>query len=374
MTPFDFRPRTRIVFGPGEFARLGELARELGGTRCLVVADPGIVNAGYAQEAVRSLKARRMEVFAFHDFTANPTTAMVEAGARFAAPHNVNLVVGLGGASSLDCAKAINLVLTNGGSVRDYRGYGKASQPLHPMMAIPTTAGSGSEAQTCASIVDAESKTRMTCGDGRIFYRIAILDPRLTLTQPPEVTAASGFDAVAHALETLVSTRRNAISESFSREAWRLLSGSFERVLKEPEDESARGAMLIGAHLAGLAAENATLGAAHACAEPLTARYGLAHGAALALVLPHVIEWSVEAPNGSRLRDIDWPGGPDLDLPLQLRQFAQRAQLAGSLRDAGVPEGALPRLAEEAAAQWTAKFSPRAFDAEAALEIYRAAY
>jgi alcohol dehydrogenase len=385
MTPFDFRPRTRILFGPGEFARLGEIARELGGTRCLLVADQGMVDAGYAQEAVRSLKARRMDVFAFYDFAANPTTTMVETGARYAAPHNVNLVVGLGGGSSLDCAKAINLLLTSGGALRDYWGYGKAKQPLHPMLAVPTTAGPGSEAQTHASIidetgfdetgidetgVDAKIKTKMSFGDARIVYRTAILDPRLSVSQPAAVTAAAGFDAIAHAIETLISTRRNAASECFSREAWRLLNINFERVLKEPEDENARGAMLIGAHFAGLAAENAMLGAAHACAEPLTAHYGLAHGVAVSLVLPHVIDWSEDA----LPHDFVWPSGADIGLPERLRELARRAQLPLSLRDANVPEGALPRLAEEAAVQWTGKFSPRKFDAEAALEIYRAAY
>src|ERR1700722_11141267 len=130
MTLFDYRPRTRVVFGAGEFGRLGELARELGGTRCLLVADRGMVEAGYVQEAARSLKARRMDVFGFHDFEANPTTNMVEAGRAFAAPLGIDLIVGLGGGSSMDCAKAINFVLTNGGVIRDYWGYGKASRPL----------------------------------------------------------------------------------------------------------------------------------------------------------------------------------------------------------------------------------------------------
>ena len=376
MIPFDFRPRTRVLFGPGEFARLGEVAREVGGTRCLLVADQGMVKAGYAQEAARSLKARRMEVFAFHDFTANPTSAMVEAGASYAAPHNVNLVVGVGGGSSLDCAKAINLLLTSGGAMRDYWGYGKAKQPPHPMVAVPTTAGPGSEAQTHASIVDAESKTKMTCGDARMVYRTAILDPRLTLTQPAEVTAAAGFDAIAHAIETLFSTRRNAASECFSREAWRLLNLNFERVLKEPEDVSARGAMLIAAHFAGLAVENAMAGAAHACAEPLTARYGLAHGAALSLVLPPVIEWSLntESPAAKWANDVLPRDLADAQFPARLRDLARRAELPLSLRDTPVPESALPRLAEEAAVQWTGKFSPRRFDAQAALEIYRTTY
>src|SRR5258708_4040240 len=120
MTPFDFRPRTRVLFGPGEFARLGEIARELGSTRCLLVADPGMVDAGYVKEATRALKARRIEVFGFHDFQVNPTIAMVEAGRAFAAPQDINLIVGLGGGSSMDCAKGINFVLTNGGTMKEY--------------------------------------------------------------------------------------------------------------------------------------------------------------------------------------------------------------------------------------------------------------
>src|SRR5690349_20820810 len=115
MTSFDFRPRTRVIFGAGEFARLGEVARELGGTRCLLVADPGMQEAGYASEATRTLKARRMEAFAFHGFRVNPTAQMMEAGAQFAAPHGIDLIVSLGGGSSMDCAKGINFVLSNGG-------------------------------------------------------------------------------------------------------------------------------------------------------------------------------------------------------------------------------------------------------------------
>src|SRR5262249_30067311 len=129
MTPFDFRPRTRVVFGSGEFARLGERVGALGGARCLLVADPGIVEAGHAKEAIRSLKARRMEVFAFHDFNPNPTAAMMEAGREYAAPHNVDLIVSVGGGSSMDCAKGINLLLSNGGGAGDFQGFGKKARP-----------------------------------------------------------------------------------------------------------------------------------------------------------------------------------------------------------------------------------------------------
>ncbi len=367
MTPFDYRPRTRVVFGAGEFSRLGELARELGGTRCLLVADRGMVEAGFVQEAARSLKARRMDVFAFHDFEANPTTGMVEAGRAFAAPLGINLIVGLGGGSSLDCAKAINFVLTNGGDIRDYWGYGKASRPLLPMIGVPTTAGTGSEAQSYALISDAETHVKMACGDVKAAFRVAILDPQLTVSQPFAITAATGYDAISHAVETLVSTRRNALSECFSREAWRLLNGNYLQVLKDPRDLAARSAMLIGSYFAGLAIENSMLGATHACANPLTANYDISHGRAIALLLPHVVTWNTESAGGlyNELQ---------AGLARRLRDMADRADLPSCLRDASVPEEVLPRLAEEASAQWTGRFNPRPFDAAGALEIYQCAY
>lgn len=368
MTPFDFRPRTRVLFGAGEFARLGEVARELGGTKCLLVADRGMLECGYAQEAMRTLKARRMDVAAFHEFDAGPTVAMVEAGAKLASPLSINLIVGLGGGSSLDCAKAINFVLSNGGSIRDYWGYGKAAHPMLPMIAVPTTAGTGSEAQSYAVIADPERNVKMACGDTKAAFRVAILDPRLTVSQPAELTAATGYDAISHAVETLVSTRRTALSECFSRSAWRLLNSNFERVLKDPSDLDARGAMLIGSHFGGLAIENSMLGATHACASPLSTHYDLPHGVAIALMLARVVEFN-SAVAGRYYNELYSPG-----LVGRLRDLADSAGLPLNLREAAVPQEALPRLAEEASAQWTGRFNPRPFDTGAALEIYQAAY
>jgi len=358
VTPFDFRPRTRILFGTGEFARLGEVAREQNATRCLVLASQASVDAGHAQEAVRSLKARRMDVFAFHDFTANPTVAMVEAAREYAAPQAVNLVVGLGDGDALDFAKAVNVVIGNGGSIRDYRGYGNVPKPLLPMIAVPTVAGSGNEAQSNCAIYDPQDASKVICGDPKIFFRTTVLDASLTLAQPATLTAANGYDAIGRAVETLFSTRRTPISECFSREAYRLLDSAFGRVLRAPEDLEARSAMLLGAHFAGLAVEYSALGPAHACAQPLVKNYKLLPGAALALVLLPALEWMEEG----------------ADLAPRLRHLAAAAELPTSLGDAAIPEQVLPRLAEEAAAQWTGRFSSHHFDAPAALEIYRAAY
>ncbi len=358
MTPFDFRPRTRILFGAGEFARLGEVAREQNATRCLVLAGQAMVDAGHAQEAVRSLKARRMEVFAFHDFTADPTVAMVEAAREYAAQQAVNLVVGLGGGDALDFTKAVNVVISNGGSIRDYRGYGNVPKPLLPMIAVPTAAGPGNESQSNTVICDSDDGSKVICGDPKIFFRTAVLDPKLTLGQLATLTAANGYAAIGHAVETLFSTRRTPISECFSREAWRLLDSALGRVLRAPEDLEARSAMLLGAHFAGLAVEYAALGPAHACAQPLVKNYKMLQGAALALVLAPTLEWMDQG----------------AELVPRLRHLAGVAELPTSLRDANIPEQVLPRMAEEAATEWTGRFSSRHFDAGAALEIYRAAY
>jgi alcohol dehydrogenase len=364
MTPFDFRPRTRLLFGTGEFGRLGEMAREMGGTRCLLVADQGMLETGYVKEATRTLKARRMEVFAFHEFTENPTSAMVEAGASAAAPDRVDLIVSVGGGSSMDCAKGINFLLSNGGRMRDYWGYGKAAKPMLPMLSVPTTAGTGSEAQSYCIVTDTETRTRMACGDAKATFRAAILDPKLTLSQPQRLAAATGYDALAHALETLVTTRHTALSECFSRSAWRLISRGFERMVKDPEDLEARGAMLLGAHFGGLAVENSMLGAAHACASPLSSQFGVAHGVAVALMLRHAVRWNRPVV-GARYEEL---GAGRLED--RLYEMAEAAGLPLTLREAGVGEEALPRLAEEAATQWPGKFNPRPLDVAGALEMY----
>ena len=379
MVPFDFQLRTRVVFGHGSLARLGPLARELGFQRTLLVADAGVVEAGHAGEAARLLEAAGIETAQFHDFGPNPDSAMVEAGRRFAAPLRLDSIVGLGGGSSLDCAKGINFLLTNGGSMGDYKGYGKAATPLLPMIGVPTTAGTGSEAQSYAVIADAATHMKMACGDPSAAVRIALLDPELTLTAPHPVTAMAGFDAIAHAVETAVTLRRTPLSDTFSHRAWTLLGNAFERVLAQPADGEARAAMQLGAHFAGMAIEQSMLGAAHACANPLTARYDLPHGLALAILLPHVVRWNAAAARDHYAALLNSPRRRARDddaaetIASRVEDLASAGGLGMKLSDRGVEESALPELASQAAQQWTGTFNPRPFDAEGAMEIYRAA-
>lgn len=370
---FDFQMPTRLVFGSGSIARLGEVAKELGFTRTLLVADRGLVAAGHVAEATRLLTRAGVESIPFHDFDENPDTVMVEAGRRFAAELGIDSIIGLGGGSSMDCAKGINFLLTNGGEMSDYRDFGKATRPMLPMIGIPTTAGTGSEAQSYALITDARTHEKMACGDPKAAFRTAILDPCLTVSQPPGVTATSGFDAIAHAVETYVTTKRNPVSECFSREAWRLLESNYEQVLADPADLDARAAMQLGAHYAGVAIENSMLGATHACANPLTAHYGTTHGVAIAVLLPFVVRWNEQAAGG-RYRELSDIAGRGEPLAERLEWLRGAGGLPRKLADLGVPEHDIQLLADEAAAQWTGGFNPRTFDAAGALEIYQKAF
>lgn len=380
MGPFDFQTHTRVVFGEGAFDQLGALARGLGFGRTLLVADRGLLDCGYVEAASRLLVKSEIDVFPFHDFDANPDSLMIEAGRDFAASLRVDSIIGLGGGSSLDCAKGINFLLTNGGAMQDYWGFGKAGKPMLPMIGIPTTAGTGSEAQSYALISDAQTHVKMACGDVKAAFRIAILDPHLTVSQPASVAATAGFDAISHAVESYVTTKRNAVSALFSREAWRLLEANYERVLITPRDIEARGAMQLGAYYAGLAIENSMLGAAHACANPLTAHYDTAHGIAIALMLPSVVRWNGQAVNSLygellEMSNVEFDGGdPSKAMASRLEQLATAGGLPGKLGQLGIDEADLSVLAREAAGQWTGRFNPRPFSAVEALEVYRCAF
>ena len=359
-----------LVSGPGSFAQLGETARRLGLTHVLVVADQGIREAGYVDAALACLAAAGVEASTFHDFAENPTTPMVEAGRLVAAPLGIDGIIGIGGGSSLDCAKGINFVLTNGGSMSDYRGYGKASRPLLPLLAVPTTAGTGSEAQSYALISDPVTHEKMACGDPRAMAAVAILDPTLTVSQPAGVAAAAGYDAMAHAVETWVTTRRSPESDAHARAAWALLSRNYERVLSHPGDIAAREAMLLGAHRAGAAIELSMLGATHACANALTALYGTGHGVAIGLLLRHVVAWNAEgdAATAARYRALD------ADLLGVLTRLAVVGGIPSGLAQAGARREDEARLAALASEQWTGTFNPRPFDAAGARVIFERAW
>ncbi len=377
---FDYQPRTRVVFGPGKIAELGSLAVELNARRVLLVTDDGLEQAGHPQKGIAALESAGLSVALFEDVHPNPTTDDVDRGLAIAKAAGVDLIVGLGGGSSMDCAKGINFLLTNGGRIEDYWGANKARLPMLPMIAVPTTSGTGSEAQSYALIANPQSHMKMACGDPKAACRIALLDPALTVSMPASVTAATGIDALSHAVESYVSTRRNPVSQLFSRQAWHLLASGFPRVVARADDLDARAQMLLGAHLAGAAIENSMLGATHALANPLSAHFQVTHGVAIAVMLPHVIRFNGESAAklyGDLAADAGLcstgdPRAADL-VASHLAALARAAGLPGRLTECGVQESAILQMAAEAAQQWTGKFNPRAVDEVSLRQLYAGA-
>jgi alcohol dehydrogenase len=279
----------------------------------------------------------------------------------------------------MDCAKGINFVLTNGGRMADYRGHGKAAKPMLPSVGVPTTAGTGSEAQSYALITDDRTHPKMACGDKKAAFRVAILDPEVTLSQPKTVTAFTGIDAIAHAIESFVCTKRNPISAMCSFAAFRHLEPNFETVLRTPTDFAARSAMQVGAYLAGMAIENAMLGVCHSCANPLTAHYGVTHGVAVGVMLPHVIRFNAVAA-GSLYAELVMDTGLSSVRPAaevlaeRVSELNAVAGLPKTLKECGVSDTILHLLAEEANQQWTARFNPRPVTEADIYRLYQAAW
>jgi alcohol dehydrogenase len=378
---FDFQSRTRVVSGAGSVCRVGELARALGVKQVLLVTDAGIVAAGHAGRVQQALADAGLRVTLFDRARENPTTRCVNDCVAVAKSDGTDCLIGLGGGSSMDTAKGCNFILTNGGRMQDYWGVGKATKPMLPFIAIPTTAGTGSEMQCAALIADEVTHQKMACLDPKCAAAIAILDPALTLSQPPRVTACTGIDAIAHAVETAVTSRRNPVSQKLSRAAFRHCLAAFPEVMARPDNLDARAGMQLGAALAGAAIEHSMLGAAHAAANPLTARFNVVHGHAVGLMLGPIVRFNAED-EVARAIYADLSGAAGLGsngatpetaaagLAEQLEQLLGLAGLPGRLADCGVTPGSLPLLAEEATRQWTAQFNPRPVTKEDFVRLY----
>ena len=385
LAAFDYQPRTRLIFGVNSLERVGDLARELPASRVLLVTDAGIVAAGHAERTLRFLETAGLKVTLFDQSEENPTTRCIDACVQVAKRAAIDAFVALGGGSSLDTAKGCNFILTNGGRMQDYWGTGKASKPMLPLIAIPTTAGTGSECQSFALIADSETHQKMACGDPKAAPCVAILDPMLTLSQPMRVTACTGIDAIAHVVETAVTKRRNALSLMFAHEGFKLTVPNLPRIFANPQDLEARGRMQLGAAFAGMAIETSMLGAAHSTANPLTAHYGIVHGQAVGMMLPHVVRFNGRDPDALKAY-AELASAPEIAwvsdgheraveaLVAHLESLLDMAQMPASLADCGVERKMIPTLAEEAAKQWTAGFNPRPITAKDFINLYEAAF
>jgi alcohol dehydrogenase len=371
-------PSPLICSGGGALDDLGDIAREFVHRRALVTSDPGIVAAGIADRALASLRAAGVSAELFSDFGENPSEADVARAAAAARTFEADTLVGVGGGSSLDVAKGAGFLLAGGGRMEDYRGYDRCPHPLPPLIGVPTTAGTGSEAQSYALISRDRDHQKLACGAPTAMFRAVVLDPALLPSAPPDVIAATGFDSIAHAVETAVTADRTEESVVLSHRAFALLSRAFPLVTAGEGADGDWEDMQLGAFLAGAAIERSMLGAAHACANPLTRRFDVAHGRALAITLPRVVRWNAPAAREDYrelLEAAGIPGGanPAATLADLLTEWIAGAGLPPDLDAERVAAEELPSLANEAAQEWTGRFNPRSFSAGGALAVYRSA-
>lgn len=372
----DFDPRTRVIFGRGTVELIDSFVSPFG-SRVLVVTDRGLADAGHLERVLQALNARNVCVY--DQVEPNPTTADVDRCADFARGtfdgQGPEVVVGLGGGSSMDCAKGTLFLLSGGGTMKDYAGVGRGRGDFLPLITIPTTSGTGSEAQSFAVISDAQSHLKMACGDKRVAAKVAILDPDLTLTMPSSVSVVTGIDAISHAVETFVTSARTSVSQMYSRQAWRLLSSAFPKILQIPDDVDARGDMLLGAHLAGAAIEASMLGATHALANPLTAHFDVTHGVAIGALMPTVIRFNAANPAAATYYG-QMAAAVDVEptaiaLASWLEAIVAQSGMLKAIEHLNVDDQTVEQMAREAGEQMTGRFNPIALSVNDFATLYR---
>ncbi len=385
ITHFVFNTTKSVQFGPGCFALLGELTATQMGTRIMLVTDPGMMSTGIIDRAQMLLKDAGVAVTLFSEVQADPPEHVIEAAVALARSAGVQGIVGLGGGSSMDVAKLVALLAMGVEQLRDVYGIGKAKGPRLPLILVPTTAGTGSEV-TPISIVTTGVSEKMGVVSPVLLPDVALLDPELTLGLPAHVTAATGIDAMVHAIEAYASAsaNNNPISRNLALQALRLMGGAILKAVHSGSDTAARGDMLLGSMLAGQAFANSPVAAVHALAYPLGGHFHIPHGLSNALVLPHVLRFNaVTAPDA--YSEMAPHAFPDLDrLQGQDRAEAFCEALADLSRDCGLPQTLreldiplewLPRLARDAMNQKRLLINnPRPLREADALAIYSAAY
>lgn len=382
---FTFNTSQRIVFENGSAAKLNEHAASFLGPRPFLVTDPGILSLDLQGPCEEALQQAGYELARYSDVVADPPRALVETAVEAARAHGATSVIGFGGGSSLDVAKLVALLLGSEEDLDEAWGVGNAKGPRLPLILVPTTAGTGSEV-TPISIITVGAEEKRGVVSPFLLPDLAVLDPLLTLGLPGHVTAATGVDAMVHAIEgyASASANNNPVSRALAVEALRLLGANIEKAVTTPKDEDARGAMLLGSMLAGMAFANSPVAAVHALAYPLGGTFHIPHGLSNALVLPHVLRFnnSVAAPIYAEIAAAPFPELAAINDPAEradqfadkLAHLAKTLGLQTRLSEVGIDESDLPKLAKDAMIQTRLLVNnPREMNEADALQIYRAA-
>ena len=357
-----------LKFGNGVSKEVGEIAKNaFGAKNVFFIYDKGVKAAGIADGVLASLKDAGLNVTEFDGVLPNPPDTLVEEAATLARAANVDVTVALGGGSSIDVAKAINVLLTNPSPINQYNGMGLVKNPTKPLIAIPTASGTGSEVTTFSIVTDTKEQFKMVIGGPFVGATMALADPELTVGLPPAITASTGVDALTHAIEAYVSNWHMIPTDVNALKAIELISANLEEAVNNGSNVEARANMLLGAIMAGYAFNNAILGLVHSIAHPLSVHCGVPHGVANAVVLPYVMEFNTPA-CPERFKDIALAMG--LDVANSTPEEASKAGVQfildlykkidmPTLEGAGVPRDIFEKLSVEAVNEAGTVFNPR---------------
>lgn len=379
-----FRTTPKIIFGIGSLGRVGEEAKALGAKQALIITDPGILKAGLNKAVEESLSTAGISISVFKDVEPEPRIEVVSNCVEATKKEKSDLLIALGGGSSIDTAKVTSIMMTNEGKVEDFFGIELIPQRGIPKIAIPTTAGSGSEVTPIAILSDVEEKLKKGIVSPFLFPDVSILDPTVTIGLPPEITASTGMDALVHAIEAYTSINATYLTDILAFEAMGLIYENLRTAYANGGNVDARSKMLMASNLAGIAFANAGVTAVHAFAYPIGAEYHIPHGVANALMLPHVMRFNILG-NLAKFADIALAFGERVENLSRLEsaevvvkaveRLANDINVPRKLRDFDIPETAIPHLAEGVlkVTRLLAN-NPRRITPEDAIHIYESAY
>jgi alcohol dehydrogenase class IV len=383
---FKFQASTKLLFGVDTISQLGQEVQSLGGQKGLIVTDKGIVRAGILEKVTKPLAEAAIEVAVFDEIEPNPTDAAIVAGAQRLKAESADVVIGLGGGSPLDAAKAIAVMAANDGPVTDYCGTGADPwpNPPRPILAVPTTAGTGAEVSAAAMINIPALGRKMDMFGPSILPKVAIADPTLTLGLPPGLTAHTGIDALSHAVEAYVCARANPISDAIAERAITLVAENIRQAYANGRDLAARGNMLLASAIAVIAAANAGgLGVIHSLAQTLGGFYDLPHGLTIAVCFPYGLAYNLLAvpdkyATVARLLDVNTAGMSTIEAAKAVVPAMQALladlEITDDLQTLGVRRADIPKLAEKAMLDGCTPTNPRPIDIAGFVKLYERAF
>lgn len=378
---FSFACPTRMEFGCGILSTLPEIIQSLGGTKVLLVTDPGVAQAGLLDK-VKSAVQDKTPYVVFDRVTADPSTDVIGKIYELAKMEHVDCLVAIGGGSAIDASKGAGCLLANGGSLLEYSGVNKVPKKGLPLIAIPTTAGTGSEFTIFAVLSDLKNEIKFTISSRYIAPDVALCDPEMTLTLPPRVTAATGMDAMTHAVESYTSRIATPVTDILCLDAIRLLYRYLPVAVNNGSDLEARSKVLFAASLAGIVMNDAYLGLCHAIASPLGAHFHIPHGMANAVMLPHVMEYNymaapVKYGEMAAAMGVETGNGLYEDAKVALmavRQMAELCHVPKALREVGAKEEVLEQVAKDALLSIQLRFNCRSANVDQIYALVKKAY